>query len=1225
MGLCCGIISKVGGAKLSLVNDYLKSQLKRLDKLFQNTPQARQACIDLNHSFKDSNNQILELYRQIETYEMDFNVAEIENIKRMHLEYTDKELLTKQTIQFSDQQYLDNKRSISDRAKSNAQSVERQLGELFKQQHDYLNKVKQDILYLESTLKKENKALLLKQKDYQGVYLDKLSRLHEQQYSNLYRINHTYHDALKDIHRRNKERLEDSALNIKELKHQYEQYFEFHKNDLVYIRQNFHRIQTQLNTKINEVDQNYRKLFQNTDKELLQRQKNIEVVLESMHDENLQKARNINNILERKLTRTDERLDHLKQVYEKRLRNLTQHYQKDITQINIERLKQKRIFNDEVKQLNDHYHQQLNDLPETDRLLKQIEKKYDKESNHLNKRINTYNDKIDKAILNREQRYFNDRLHLGYEFIRKQEMFRYYRFIQDNKKTNLLEVNKLTFKKYEAYMNKLNTLFHLEKDKKNTIIDTGIKIELLPIDIQILLARHIHDLEINYLNLEQNYTKANHDRLMRLEGLNTGYEEFNINNERDKLNLIHAYETKQNEIDSYLLMEYEKNTLEGHKRVLKAAKAINEIKHQIEVMYKEHEKEIYLERQAYHIDQLRTNLRIQNERLQLEDAYQKELNKYEKERAQRELQKETSILQANEVINTSIIENTRFQKVLSNYFLMLQTIQTELERISYALKDAYLSSFNNSFQTTLYTLKDILLAQKNYKDSILDEIKRDTSSKIQSKIDELTLLKYEKEHKKLLDDYEAEKKSIIEQRYQLNDQIKALRRESLDLYTQIAEIENKNDTTEKTITFTQGQIKVLRMDKDKQSRKTAKNLSVTVSAYKKEIAKNEDEINHIRLKIEQIKARIQYINKGYKPLDDMMLNLERHKEITLNQLKENQYAEGRVYYENLKALDAIIKEFSSYNKAFIMSLDPLFNKLSNTSLTQKEFHALYDQFSLKVNQQRKINQSMHKRLSRLLDKQHFTVRNEQQRIINEFNKNYQTAMTHLTKSHKQELRKILNNEQELVSYQKSLINLSKHKLKKSIDLYQEKHKNELKSVFLQRSEKINQKNTIEQEVMDLLKATSLNREQVLLSSEQNLKQDLKRFERNKNRADREKRKAIEALNTLIIESDISYEKTLIYYAQVDKQERQRFNRTLHARKRQNENDIIKLNKDITKIQSKAKRSEIKVKRQMKHIERIAHRKRKRMVRIEKFKLFFSIKRSKKRFKSVLQQEKNTFV
>ena len=94
----------------------------------------------------------------------------------------------------------------------------------------------------------------------------KIGELHEEKNSNRTRINHTYLKTIKDIHKRNENRLEESKIVENQLNKEFNEYTEFHKNDLIYIRQNFHRIQEQLNNKINEVDQNYKKLFQTTEK-----------------------------------------------------------------------------------------------------------------------------------------------------------------------------------------------------------------------------------------------------------------------------------------------------------------------------------------------------------------------------------------------------------------------------------------------------------------------------------------------------------------------------------------------------------------------------------------------------------------------------------------------------------------------------------------------------------------------------------------------------------------------------------------------------------------------------------------------------------------------------------------------------------------------------------------------------------------------------------------------
>lgn len=1208
---------------MSLVNDYLKNQLKRLDTLFQNTPETKQACIDLNHSFKDSKNQIIQLYRQIEAFETDFNDAEIRNIKDMHQKWQDKEKATKQAIYFSEQQYLDSKKEIIHHGKNYSNAIEQELRELFKKRHEYLSKTGQDIAYLEKVLDKENNELLLEENGYHENYLTRIGKLHEEKTSNRNRINHTYIETIKDIHKRNENRLEESKIVENELTKEFNEYFEFHKNDLIYIRQNFHRIQEQLNTKINEVDQSYRKLFQTTDKELLGRQKTIDAILESMHDKNTQKTRDINNLLEHKLTKTDNRIDHLRKQYDANLKTLINHFKKDITDINKKHLFSKQVLLEEKENVKEKHQLIFKKIAEINGSIKKAEKNYDKELNTVNKTIEKLNIDTEKLIMERKLRFYHDRLNLGYEFTRNQEIFRYYKYIQDKRKNNHLNKNKLTFIKFEAYMNKLHTLFHEEKDKKNKIIELGIKDELLPVDIQILLARHIHDLEINYLNLEQNYTKANHERLMNLEKLETGYAEFVLRREKERIDLINNYENKQNEIDLYLLMEYEKNTLEGQRQILDAKKDVNTAKSQIEVLYKEHEKEIYLEKHNSEVEKIRSHLKIQNERLQLEDAHQHEFHKFEFEKLNRELQKEISVLQANEIINISIIENTRFQKVLSNYFLMLQALQTELERIIITLKDAFLSSFKHeTFIKITHTLKDIILTQKNYKDSILEEIITDTKQKIESKIEELTSLKYEKEHSKLLDDYENEKKQIKEERLKLNDEIKSLRSESLELYNEIAKLENNNDTIKKNIDFSLTQIKALQLDKNRQSKKTAKNLNMTISSFRKDISKNKDEINQLKLKITKIKANIQQINKGFKPLDDLLNNLERNKEIKIAQLGENKYIEGRVYYENLSRLELVKNEFLAENKTFIVIVNNLLELLEKENLKGREFNRIFNKLSKQADKQRKINKEMHKRLSRLLDKQHFTVKDEQQDIINGFNKNYQIAIENLVKTHKQELKKIEKNNNELSQYQKSLTEIAKVKYRKTIDIYREKQRRELRNAYLNHQKEILNKENKEYTVNNFLKATTLNREQVLLSNEANMKKDLKEFDISRITISKEKQREIAELNLKIAEADETYKKTLIYYANVDSRERERLNRTLSARKKRNEEEINTLKRDIANAQQKAAQNERVMRRKTDGIERRAIKREIRMVRFEKFKLYFAIKKSRIKFKNGLKKEEN---
>ena len=104
-------------------------------------------------------------------------------------------------------------------------------------------------------------------------YLSKINRLYDQQTSNFYRINLSYHEAIKNLHQKNLVRLQkikDIVDNLDTLK---ENYLTFHQNDLIYVKQNFHRISILLNEKINEIQSAYKSVYQLTEQELKRKTK----------------------------------------------------------------------------------------------------------------------------------------------------------------------------------------------------------------------------------------------------------------------------------------------------------------------------------------------------------------------------------------------------------------------------------------------------------------------------------------------------------------------------------------------------------------------------------------------------------------------------------------------------------------------------------------------------------------------------------------------------------------------------------------------------------------------------------------------------------------------------------------------------------------------------------------------------------------------------------------
>ena len=65
-----------------VTHNYVKNQLKRLDTLFEVCPESRPYCVELNHIFKDTFNQINELNTQIISFEKELEKTSIDELKK---------------------------------------------------------------------------------------------------------------------------------------------------------------------------------------------------------------------------------------------------------------------------------------------------------------------------------------------------------------------------------------------------------------------------------------------------------------------------------------------------------------------------------------------------------------------------------------------------------------------------------------------------------------------------------------------------------------------------------------------------------------------------------------------------------------------------------------------------------------------------------------------------------------------------------------------------------------------------------------------------------------------------------------------------------------------------------------------------------------------------------------------------------------------------------------
>lgn len=1209
-----------------VTHNYVKNQLKRLDTLFEVCPESRPYCVKLNHIFKDTYNQINELNTQIISFEKELEKTSIDTLKKRvtnELEINQKYDALIETNQIKLKQI---KTDIQNREKMSTDDINKQLHTLFTKQREFNRSITADMRRLIMENNDKDKQLNNEYQIQKNEYLSKINRLYDQQTSNLYRINLNYHDALKSIHQRNTTRLQKTKEILENLDFKKEDFLNFHSKDIVYVKQNFHRISILLNKTINEIQSAYKEIYQLTEQELKEKQIEIETELSRISSENTKSNRLILDSFQDDLVKIDQRLDALKTAYEKKNANLTHVYQKDVTQINVNRQNEKEIYNAKLVALNYEFDEKMAQFKDDENKIIILKKDYDREYKTLLKEFKVIQNNFDRSLKLRGKRYYNDRYNLGIDYIKKQELYRSDRLIKDQKKVLYLKLNKNRYYYHEIYMAKLNQFFNREKDKKNAIIDSGMRIEAIPLDIQILLARHIHDLEINYLNLEQHYTISNHERKTNEANLQSNHDALLLKLERDRLNLTQKFEVQQNELDNYLNMEYEKNITEGKRLVLEAQKEQNKANIEIQLTSKNHTREIYVEKHNTEVEKLRSLLRITLEKLGLSEAYQKEAVIYDNESYKLINHRDIGILLAKDTIKKSELENTRAQKVLATYFDMLSRVQSELDRIAFTLKDTQQASDKTTFTETLKAITAMIIGQKDYRNQIMKEIVSNMSGKIQTKIDDLTLTKYEQEYTNLINKYEIDKKAIQDQKTALDDQIKQYRNQSSNLYQEIAIFENKNDLIYKNIDVVNNQIKTLKTNSEnKQNRKTIKNLTLALTTHRKEILKNIQEIKHLRLQINQIDKRIAFSDKGHKPLENQLLDLEQKRKSDELILNENQYQEGKIYYDSLTQLDYYSKAYMAEIESFTSQAKQIMTKMGGKNISSHQFKKPYKRLTKLIRKQRQNNSNYHYSISQLLVKQLNSVKREQNSLIQSFHKNYEKSQSNLTTAHKNELHKILSNQDQLNKYQKSLIKLTDKRLKNSLDIIKVKHKSELKSAHQKHQEKIHLKKAIKEQANAILIASEENRKQVLNNQQLSLKKETKAFEIEKEKLLKDSLATLDSIRHTIYEQDNLYSHQLTQYAHHDHQYRSKLNTQLQTRNLNQEKTIDNLNKEIAQLKRDVIKNENRTDLKIERLVKKTNRMKKRIVEREKWALNRTIARSKVKFKQQLKHEKNTYV
>jgi uncharacterized protein YukE len=268
--------------------------------------------------------------------------------------------------------------------------------------------------------------------------------------------------------------------------------------------------------------------------------------------------------------------------------------------------------------------------------------------------------------------------------------------------------------------------------------------------------------------------------------------------------------------------------------------------------------------------------------------------------------KEIGIRKAKRILDTSMNETQRQKRLFDIYFQMLLVMQNEFDNIILLLRDIFQTSSIQQWRASLKFIHEVLDEQTALKKDIIEQLKIETTAYYQEKINELTAFKYMNLKESIISDYESEHKLYIEQITMLDEQLKSLRAKSTDLYQQIAHLQNENDNIASTKSQINDQIAhITSRLLSKQQRKTARNLKNEILTYNKEISKNNDLIRHIQEQIRKTNKEMLSLDKNHKPLELMLMKIEKTRALREQNLDRSQYEEGRVYYDSIAAIESL--------------------------------------------------------------------------------------------------------------------------------------------------------------------------------------------------------------------------------------------------------------------------------------------------------------------------------
>jgi len=1127
---------------------YVETQKERFDTLFVHAPKSIAFKNDITYILKSTHHSISDELNQIQEIDKQFAINLSEHSKTYNQEYKRIKQELDQSLVLLESTLLQEKDNLKRQEIKNNYDGPNQLLEINQLINEKTTHLFKTIDELSIEKIKKIKTIDIKSDKHKDHYKKQITIIENEKDHLLSERLKQYESEITINHKKNHDRMLN--LNIKQHEIETEVKIEqkSYDEDIISIKTAFNRVIVRINDNIKLIQRRFNNEIKNFEETTISETQKVEELIEQIKTELLDKNRIILDQFGHELMYFDKKIDELKELSITNNDAITKSYTRDVTQNNQklaylkEEITDKKAVLDQQastkrKQLDSSSPDYKLSLGKINRDLKIARKKLDIS-------LETCIRDTKLSNLRRKKQFHKELLANEYYYTSKLEFYRFKRNTKEMNKNHSLLMLGL---RYEQKIHNLkNQRLRLEESLliMNQVLKEKQTQAIRPLDIQVSLARHIHDTEMNYRMSEHSFDKQtiqfNKQKLLTDDQL----LQEEIVYERNLSTLNYQNDVKNIQIEKYLEIEYEKNKYIGDKKINDLQKQLIEYEFQkTEQTLRYHyslEKESHLNKQKEITFIQRNNAQIidlNDQIIELNHDYQNEVEKLH-------FNFQLAAHKSKKIIATALFESQKQRKYLDLFYQLVTKIQSEQDKFYLLINDLYRITDIETFNQAKDYLIEIIGAQLEAKMQLCTSLNSVLTEFYNHKINELTAFKYMSLQKDIEVEYEQSHKQLLLEIKRLDDQIREYRKQSSDLYQEIAFVENQIIDIEKTKGIIRNQITSLRESSDKQSRKTIKNLYLEVQTLNKEIIRHKNEIAHLKLQINQINSRMKTANKAYKPIQIMVNQLEKTRILREENLTKNQYKEGKIYYDSIEFLKSIEIDYERYISHTLTTIKQAFNRFEQFEYKERATKVFVKQLIKSLENQKNKQNNVHTRLTKLIDSQYDHIKKEQDLLIADLTHRFKGERSNATHHYKQKLNKLRHKEIELNDYQRNFIKIQEKHLSNTMKMHKMHfiQKNNHLSYLIKTQEMALYK--AKEGKNNLLKATKENSAAVILSNGLSLKQETKKLNQAILSIRKDKNDYLNKLNEEHELQKLRYQTQELHYSTVNKNFRKDLNMKL---------------------------------------------------------------------------------